>query len=202
METQDRIQQVKDYFFNLVPELDDEKWKSFEDIVAFRQFKKGDVIMRPGMICDHVSFVNYGLLRNYYLVDGKEFIVNFVGENCYFSDYESFLSRMPSKMYADALEETEVVEMSYDNLQALYRKYPECERAGRFVAEGLYMLLSEKSASFLLQTPEQRYQKFLENYAHVSSRVPQYMIASYLGVTPEALSRIRGRMSRQHAPAN
>lgn len=202
MEEQDRLSQVKDFFFNLVPELDEEKWKSFEDIVNFREFKKGDVIMKPGIVCNHVSFVNYGLLRSYYLIDGKEFIISFVAENCYFSDYESFLSRMPSRMYADVLEDTEVVEINYENLQTLYHKHPECERAGRFVAEGLFMLLSDRNASLLLQTPEQRYQHFLDNCSHLLNRVPQYMIAAYLGITPEALSRIRARMSKQAVPAN
>lgn len=202
METIDRIKQVKDYFFNLVPELDDEKWKAFEEIVSFRQYKKGDVVIKPGMVCNFVSFVNYGLMRSYYLIDGKEFIISFVAENCYFSDYESFLLRIPSQMYADVLEDTEVVEINYNDLQDLYRKHPECERAGRFVAEGLFVLLSERNASLLLQTPEQRYLQFLDKWSHISSRVPQYMIAAYLGITPEALSRIRARMSRQAIPAN
>jgi CRP/FNR family transcriptional regulator, anaerobic regulatory protein len=191
------LAQIRAYFFNLVPGLTEDKWKSFEQLVSIRRFKKGEVIIKPGQVCNHVSFVNYGLLRSYYLIDGKEIIAVFFHEDCYYSDYESFLSRKPSKMYTDVLEDTEVVDLDYDALQLLYNSYPECERAGRLVAEDLFVLLSNRNTSFLLQTPEQRYSQFLADWPGISNRIPQYMIASYLGITPEALSRIRSRMSRK-----
>lgn len=191
------LAQVKAYFFNLVPELDEEKWQSFEKAITISQYKKGEIILKPGMICNHVSYVNYGLIRSYYLVDGKEIITTFFNENCYFSDYESFLSRKPTLMYSDVLEDTEVAEINYEDLQIQYGIYPECERAGRLVAEELFIHLSNRNASFLLQTPEQRYVQFLEEYVDIVPRIPQYMIASYLGITPEALSRIRARFRQK-----
>jgi len=96
-------------------------------------------------------------------------------------------------MYSDVIEDCELAEINYDDLQLQYSKYPECERAGRLIAEDLFMHLSSRNASFLLQTPEQRYYQFLDECPDIVTRIPQYMIASYLGITPEALSRIRGR---------
>lgn len=195
----DVLAQIKQFFFNLVPTLDEEKWKLFANLTIVREYKKGEILLKPGQVCNYISFINYGLIREYFLVDGKEVIYAFFPENDYYAEYESFLSRSPSKRYAETLEDTEVVDLDYESLQLLYEKYPECERAGRLVAEELFVLLSNRSSSFLLQTPEERYKQFVKDCPAVVNRVPQYMIASYLGITPEALSRIRARMSRKTA---
>lgn len=191
------LEQVKQYFFNLVPEMDEEKWKSFAEVITIKHYSKGDTIIKPGDVCNHVSFVNYGLLRSYFVIDDKDAIYSFFWENTYFSDYESFISRRPAVMYSDVLEDTELAEITYDNLQKLYHLHPECERAGRLVAESLFVILSNRNAAFLLKTPEQRYYQFMEDCSMIATRVPQYMIASYLGITPEALSRIRARFRQK-----
>ncbi|MBS1771594.1 MAG: Crp/Fnr family transcriptional regulator [Bacteroidetes bacterium] len=195
------LAQVKEFFFNLIPTMTEEKWQSFEAIATVRHYKKGDVIIKPGMVSNHVSFINKGLLRSYYLVDGKEIIVSFFDSDCYFSEYESFLSRKPSNQYADVLEDTEMVEITYDDLQNLYGKYADCERAGRLIAEQLFVELCNRNTSFMLQTPEERYHRFYEECEQIANRIPQYMIASYLGITPEALSRIRSRIRNKPTAA-
>lgn len=189
---------LKGYILKLIPDLDEETWKLFSDKLVVRNFNKGDIILKPGMVCNHVSYINFGLLRSYYLVDGKELITSFFPADCYFSDYESFLSRMPAVMYSEALEATEIVDINYDDLQELYNHNPVCERVGRLVAEDLFVHLSNRNSSFLLDTPEQRYERFLHECEPIVQRIPQYMIASYLGITPEALSRIRARISRKN----
>lgn len=196
------LAQVKEYFFNLVPELNDEKWKLFEQVVEIRTYKKGDYILKPGQIENRVSFVNRGLIRLYYQVEDKEYISAFFHEDCYCSDYESFLSRQPSNRYSEVLEDAELVDISYENLQWLYQQLPECERAGRLVGESLFVMLSNRISAFLMQTPEERYLNFLEQFPSLQQRVPQYMIAAFLGITPEALSRIRSRLSRKSREAS
>lgn len=188
---------LRAFVVQLIPDIDEATWNGFAEKLVVRNIKKGEHVLRPGMYSNHVSYVNYGLLRTYYLIDGKEMITAFFNENCYFSDYESFLSRKPCVMYSEALEDTEIVDIAYDELQGLYDKYPQCERVGRLIAEDLFVHLSNKVSSFLLDTPEQRYYRFLEELGDVAQRVPQYMIASYLGITPEALSRIRSRSRKK-----
>lgn len=89
-----------------------------------------------------------------------------------------------------------MLDLSYDNLQIAYRTYPEFQKFGRLIAEFLFIMVSDRTATLLLKTPEQRYVDFLEKSSDLILRVPQYMIASYLGITPEALSRIRKRLSK------
>lgn len=199
MKTPAEYSQIKAYYFNLLPTLSEEKWLEVEAVATVRVVKKGDYFLRPGQVCNHVSFINYGLVRGYYLLDGREYVTGFFGgrECQYFSAYESFLTRKPTELYYEALEDTQVVDITYDDLQELYRKVPGADRLGRFVAENLYIILTEKNASYLLDSPEQRYLKLLEARPELFQQVPQYMIASYLGVTPEALSRIRSRLSKK-----
>lgn len=191
------LKQLKDYIQELLPELTEDTWDSFVQKTVIREYKKGQTVYKQGIVCSYVSFVCSGLLRSYYLVDGKEIITAFGPENCYFSEYESFLSRQPSLMYTDAIEDTIVIDVSYNDLQELYAKYPQCEKVGRLIAEYLFVHLANKNSSYLLNTPEERYAKFLEEYEMIQQRIPQYMIASYLGITPEALSRIRSRISKK-----
>lgn len=192
--------QIRRYFQTLVPEMTDKEWALFEQVLFFRQYAKGAYMARPGQVCNVVSFINAGLVRMYHLVDGKEFIQSFFHEDSYYSDYESFLSRTPTSAYSEVLEDVEAVEMTYDSMQWLYGELPAFERAGRRVAEWLFVKLCNRNTSFLMRTAEERYLEFLEQYPSLPQRVPQYMIASYLGITPEALSRIRSRLSRKPTP--
>lgn len=196
MLSDERFSQIRTYIEQMLPDIEQETWAQFEQRLEVRTIKKGEVILKPGMLCRHVSFVNKGLLRSYYLIDGKEMITTFFNEDSYFADYESFISCKPCVMYSDALEDTEVVDLVYEDLQLLYDKYPQCERVGRLIAEELFVHLCNKVSSFLLNTPEERYNGFMDEWGDIAQRVPQYMIASYLGITPEALSRIRTRKSK------
>lgn len=189
--------QIRNFLLELIPDLEDETWEAFLKVVVIRNYKKGEVILKPGSVSNNVSFINHGLIRSYYLSDGKEIITAFAEENTYYSDYESFLTRKPTVMYTDAVEATEVVDISYDDLQKMYKDYPQCERIGRLIAEDLFVYISARNNSFLSDTPEKRYLDFLINCKPIIQRIPQYMIASYIGVTPEALSRIRSRMSKK-----
>lgn len=190
---------IKAYYFSILPSLTEEGWQLLEGVAVIKNYRKGEFFLHPGQVCNYVSFINQGLVRGYYLLDGKEYVTGFFdGDECvYFSAYESFLSRKPTELYYEALEDTEIVDISYDDLQMLYDKVPGADRLGRLVAEDLYIILSEKNASFQLESAEQRYLKLLQSRPLLFQKVPQYMIASFLGITPEALSRVRARLSRK-----
>ena len=105
---------IYSYFKSLNPNLKDEQWQLFEKMIVVKNYKKGEIIHRPGTVCNLVSFVNYGLVRLYYQANDKEHVIAFFDELCrYYSDYESFLTRQPSKMYIEALEDTQVVLLTY-----------------------------------------------------------------------------------------
>jgi CRP-like cAMP-binding protein len=188
---------IKQYYKVLIPELEEESWELMASMFTIRRLKKGEVVFNTGDYCRNVSYLNHGLCRFYYSIEGKEVVAGFFREGEYLSEYSSFLLQVPSTMTADALEDTELIELSYDSIQKLYQKTPVFQKFGRLIAERLFIAVAERSHAFLLKTPEQRYHDFVNNSSLLVQRVPQYMIASYLGVTPEALSRIRKRISSQ-----
>lgn len=185
---------VKQFYLSLAY-ISDEDWNLLSERFTVKHIAKGEILHRPGEICNHVSFVNSGLLRSYMMVEGKEFISHFAMENCYISVYDSFLTRQRGDIFIDALEDTEVVQLSYENLQWLYRSVPSAQMFGRLIAEQIYILTTKRSNSLFLNSPEERYFELLRENPSVLQRVPQYMVASFIGVTPEALSRIRKRVN-------
>jgi CRP-like cAMP-binding protein len=189
------LNQVKAYYKKLAPELTETDWKALEPKLTFQQFKKGEFVIRSGEICRHVSFINKGLVRIFHLAEGKEICVGFARENEYFSSYTSFLTSQPSYENIEALEDCELVNLSYTDMQAIYKSNPVFETFGRKIAEMLFIMISSQSIGLLSLTPEERYQFILDHQPFIIQRVPQYMIASFIGITPEHLSRLRKKMS-------
>jgi CRP-like cAMP-binding protein len=162
-------------------------------------FAKGDHLLREGDVARHLFFITRGLLRYYYLddVDGEERTGQFFDEGQVFTDAASFLARMPATQSIDALEPGEVVRIPRDALYAAYTADHAMERFGRLMLESALVGSQRRAANLLRLTPDERYRTFVNTRPEVARRVPQYLIASYLGITPEGLSRIRGRLARQ-----
>ena len=189
---------LKAYFTSLLPTLNEESWKFCESMLRIKVVKKGELVYREGNVCNYVSFVNHGLARMYYMIDGREKIICFQNENSYISDYRSFLTREPSLSSTIAMEDLELVETSYEDLQLMYKVAPEANILGRLIAENLFITVNQMRADSIKHTIEQNYMKLIDEMPWLLQRVPQYMIASYLGVTPEALSRVKARISKTH----
>ncbi len=187
--------QIKTYYQKLIPTMQQADWEALSSRFNYRQLKKGEFLTRQGEITRTVSFINKGLLRMCYLIEGKEICTGFVCENEYISSYASFLTQTPSAENIDALEECELVNLSYEDMQQLYKTNPVFETFGRRIAEYLFIMVSSQTTRLLTLTPEERYQSVIEYQPFVIQRVPQYMIASYIGITPEHLSRIRKKIS-------
>ncbi len=196
MPTPAQLQPLRDYYKRLLPTMTDESWNLCEQLVTIRNYKKGDIIIREGIVCNHVSFINYGSVRMYFVIDGKEKIISFCNELNYIADYRSFLTREPSRVYMQALEPTEVADTSYEGLQLLYDKVPEANKLGRLIAEQLFIEMSDGADTEKNETIDVRYSKIMNEQPWLMQRVPQYMIASYLGITPEALSRVKARRNK------
>jgi len=162
-----------------------------------KTYKKGDFFLEEGRICKHVGFVAKGLMRYYINHDGEEKIYDFSQENEYLCNYESFLPQKPSSKIIQALEDSEVLIISHADLQLLYANVREGERFGRIAIEAVFLQLLNDLSSFYTETPEFRYERFLKNHADLQQRISQYHVASYVGVKPQSLSRIRKRIFTQ-----
>lgn len=188
---------VKAYYQKLVPHLKESELQALENCLIVRQIKKGDFLAKAGQVCNHVSFINKGLIRMYYSFEGKDISIGFVGAGEYTSEYESFLTRKPAAQNLEALADVEAVDLGYDDMQLLYKQYPAFQEFGRKIAELLFIMLNQRNSALLALTPEDRYRQMIENNFSLLQDVPQYMLASYVGISPEHLSRIRKKMSMQ-----
>lgn len=164
----------------------------FSEAFINKELKKGDYFLREGMRCNEVAFIVKGVMMCYYNKEGKQFIDEFSMENEFITDYSSFLTQSPSNKYIQCLENCQVYVISNESLNRLYQMNSiEFEKSGRIMAEQLYLQWHEKSKSLLMDTATERYLKLIKNRTELPQRVPQYLIAEYLGITPESLSRIR-----------
>lgn len=156
---------------------------------------KGGYFLRPGEVSRKVGFVLQGVVHYFEDGDGQRLTYYFGREQEFVGDYESFLAAQPAAHGIQALEEAHLLSISADNLQRLYREVREGERLGRLVAETLFVDMLRHLTSFYKDPPAQRYARFVRTYPDLLQRIPQYYIASYVGVQPQSLSRIRSRAS-------
>lgn len=159
-----------------------------------KTYKKGDFFLADGQICKQVGFVTKGLMRYYINHDGEEKTYAFSQENQYVCNYESFLPQNPSSKIIQALEDSEVFVISHSDLQSLYANVREGERYGRIAIEAVFLQMLKDINSFYTETPEVRYERFLNSHPDLQQRISQYHIASFVGVKPQSLSRIRKRI--------
>ena len=179
--------------------IDDAEWAAFEPHIYAKTLKKRSNLMEEGQICSEICLILRGSFRQYHLLDGEEKTTFFFFENDFVCNYGSFLTQNPSDIYLEALEDSEVLYFSRETLMRLYRLHPKYELFGKLIAEQVYLCTTERLKTFLLSTPEKRYQNFLQNKdsQRILVRIPQHYIASYLGITPVSLSRIRSRPLRE-----
>lgn len=166
----------------------------FLDCFKLKTYKKKELLLEEGNTCRHIWFVNKGLIRDFYYRNKSEYTTNFVFEDNFVSDYGSFLSQKPAKKNIDALEDCETLMISYEAIQQQYIKSQVWERAGRLIAENLFLNSERKKDDLLSSSPELQYTSLIQNQPYLLQRVPQYYIASFLGISPEHLSRIRKKM--------
>jgi CRP/FNR family transcriptional regulator, anaerobic regulatory protein len=185
---------LKNYFQRYMP-LEEDLWFEIVEAVKIVQLKKGQFFLREGEVCDFVAYVNRGLVRLYYLEKDKEHIRQFLFEDTFVTEYASYVSRKPTLYNIDALEDTELFIFSYGKLNQLYDRNPQLLKFGKLMADRSAVHLANQLTASLRQKAEDRYLNLMKERPKVFQRVPLYMIASYLGITPEALSRIRRSIS-------
>jgi CRP/FNR family transcriptional regulator, anaerobic regulatory protein len=179
--------------FNMV------EWKILESKLSVKHFKKSQTIFYQGDICSEICFINSGLVRAYVLdEDGKDFTWgiffnddNSIVTNLFVVDYESFLHQKPTEMYIEALEDTELITVSYKDVQFLYNNFKKWERFGRLMTEAAYSYLHKQTIQRQTKSANERFELFMQDTPFLLDKVPQYHIASFLGITPQHLSRLK-----------
>lgn len=177
--------------------LSEEEFELFYSSLEFKKLKRKEYLLQAGSFCKVAFFIVSGLIRYFNIIDGEEITGQFFFEGNWYSDYESFLMGIPSTQSIQALEKTEVAILSKSALEKLYKEVPKFERFGRLMAENAFIGLRNKTEIHTLQTPEERYLKLIQNRPKVIQRVPQHYIASYIGIKPQSLSRIRNRILKE-----
>jgi CRP/FNR family transcriptional regulator, anaerobic regulatory protein len=176
--------------------ISDEAAQAMASCFTLRTLQKKDHWLRAGDICDSIVFIWKGCLRIYFpFEDGSVRTARFFFEGGWVSDYESVNSHKPANMGIDALEYTELYEVKMKDIQSLYDRFPELERVGRLIAEANVVDLCARYRSLLNDTPLTRYVNLVASQPEVVDRVAQHYIASFLGIEPESLSRIRKKIA-------
>ena len=161
-----------------------------------KKLRKKQYLLQEGDVCKFTAFVEKGALRAYTIDEkGGEHIIQFALEGWTISDMYSFLTGEPATYTIDALEDSELVLMSTSAHEELLRILPKYETHARLMITGAYIAMQRRITASMTQSIEERYAAFTAKYPNIVQRVPQHMIASYLGLTPETLSRVRKKMA-------
>ncbi|MHA7607897.1 Crp/Fnr family transcriptional regulator [Elizabethkingia meningoseptica] len=180
--------------FNKIIRLDGKEIDLVHKSFTPRLYRKRQYILQEGDICTHFNFVLRGCLRMYKTDEkGNTHILQFASEGWWLMDIGSYHGKKPSSLNIDALEDTVVLQISYNNLINLYREAVKFDRIFRVLIENAYVSLQNRLLGNISSTAEERYNIFIESYPFLINRLPQTQIASFLGVTPEFLSRVRSR---------
>jgi CRP-like cAMP-binding protein len=165
-----------------------------ETAFSFRQVPRKFKLAEEGKVAKELYFINKGLVRLYYTKDGEEITGFIFKEHHFASSYDSFLRQVPSIQTLETLEDCDLLVINHKNLEQLYEALPKMHIVARKVAEQRFINAQLLLSSFILDSPEERYRKFEEQHGDLLLRVPQHIIASFLGITPVSLSRIRKRI--------
>lgn len=169
----------------------DEELEEALELFDIVHLAKNDFFNKAGIISDRIGFVNSGLLRSFYNLKGKEATTFFLPSGTVAASLVSFLQRKPAIENIQALEDSEMMVVNRKNLMSLYDENWKWQQVGRVLIETYYIKMEQRSISLQNQTAKERYDAFTREYPEVLRSAPQNQIASFLGIAPETLSRIR-----------
>ncbi len=173
----------------------DEERLAFEKIAQVRLFKAKTLVFDGNHVFDRLYYIQSGIIRSYRIVDGEDYTYYFFTGNEFAVDYQSYLTNMASPLFFEALTDTEVYLFPKSAIYQLYEKYPKFEKIGRLMAEQAYLSAADRLKQHQTDDLKTRYQKLIAKSPNLFQSVPQHYIASYLGVKPQSLSRVRAEIS-------
>ena len=170
----------------------------FNSLLQLRKVKKKTLLLKEGEICNFEAFVNKGCIRNYYIDEnGAEVTLQFAIEDWWVSDIASFHDRKPSHMFIETLEDCEILVLTPETKEELLHKVPKFERMFRLMVQRNLSRMQERLFQTISTNATDKYLDFLERYPTIPQRVAQHYIASYLGMSPEFLSKVRTRLAKK-----
>lgn len=182
---------IKKAINNILP-IDELEWDAFEAHLFTRELKKGEYFLQNNHTINTIGFITSGSFRTFCIDNtGEEITYCLHFENEFLTAFESLITREPSIFDIQAMEDSSLTCIYKSDLDLLYKKSHYWERFGRLFAERFYVIRQNRYKDLLLETAEYRYLKLLDKYPNIFQRVPQYYIASFIGIRPQSLSRIR-----------
>ena len=187
------MQQLLSHIAQYYP-LNSDATAALRDCFEQLSLSKNEYLLREGQVCRHLYFLESGALRGYYNLEGKEVTHWFGFENDFITSFHSFITQQPAVENIQLLEGSVLWKISKEKLTELLNHYQEIERLVRIVYEKYYIRLEERFVNAQFKSARERYEQLLQQTPHIIERVPLGSIASYLGISQETLSRIRGKL--------
>lgn len=184
-------------FINTITPITDEEFANSITLFSERELQKGDFFVKKGKVCKHIAYILKGTLRTYYINEKAEEITScFCTENNLTTSYKSFILQQTSNLILQAIEDTQLLVIDYDNLQNLYTTSNVWQNIGRAVAEREYIVMEQYASVLNNETAKEKYLRLLNEQPNVLKKANIQDIASYLGITRRTLSRIRQEISK------
>jgi CRP/FNR family transcriptional regulator, anaerobic regulatory protein len=176
----------------LIHDFSETQIQAFIARVKTKTLSKKEFLLRPGQTCNYIAFVSKGSLRVFSLSEGVEHTYHFFTEFNWVAEYESFIAQKQTLNFIQALEQTELVIISLDDIHSLMEEFKEFRSLASLIKN--WVIPSARLISITGDSPDERYQKLLDTHPEWINRFPQMYIASYLGMTKETFSRVKGRL--------
>lgn len=184
-------------YFLKITHLTEDEIRVLDESMVVKNFKKGSYLVKDGQFNNDTYFICEGCVRQFRIIDGNDITTNFYTEEQWIMALDNFEGKSPSNYNLICLEDTTVVVGNEQKAQELFKQFPRFETTSRQIMEAVFMEQQNLMTSYIAGKPEQRYLKLMETRPDIFQRVPQYDIASYIGVKPESLSRIRKKLQKK-----
>lgn len=190
------MEELKKYVNNVYKDLNQDIWTLVEPLLELKTYEKSTPILKVNEVEEYIYFMKSGSVRFYIPRENEDDLTfGFAFEDEFVSAYDSFLSGEPCEYQLETITETTVLRLSKENLTKLYENTNFGNPLGRIIAESLFIKKKDREMSLLMRTAGQRYSDLFSSHPKLIKEIPLKYIASYIGITPQALSRIRSRIA-------
>ncbi|RPE08188.1 Crp/Fnr family transcriptional regulator [Chitinophaga lutea] len=189
------MEQIRIFFQNNYTDFSEQDWLIISSKFIRQEFPKKKLILKKGEVENYVSFIEEGIVRYYIPKENKEVTFELTFSNDFIGAYDSFITRLPSVYHIETITQVTLWRVSYHDVQMLFQDTERGNLIGRLASEKLFLEKARREISLLNDTAEQRYLNLFTEQPDLIKKIPLQYIASYIGITPQALSRIRRRIS-------